>query len=1015
MSREVNSSGKKRPRSEETVTTNPKRNMSTNLPDPIQKLRLEAIFHPKFDNEKRSDQTIRKEMMDRVSKQLGYLEVTLKHSGSLVLWSGGQRYYSKNSADNQFTCTAEVLLRQHFERSWRKESKSSPKTSINERCYEECSRYLQEKRLTLAFEVVTAILGDHGDTPHKDFVMLTAIADRMQERFYTTPEVIQLAQKFRLPHNDSWMFTTLKSVNSLFEFYDATRETAMAQETVKALNSLGCSHVKSMYQHNEFQGEILEGIIIRYIPYTKEQAMESARSLMDQLASESNAILTMVPSDLPLSFQILDNHDNAAVLSADIRKISRDTGGFRRQETEQQFSDALVKVLEKDGPRLRIQRQADKCVDIPALTKHLTESRDKESRRIAELLQKLSKLNKAVSYSVFQEDSTDGKHRRWLCIIHIHNDQTFFSFHKNMMPGSMYLFRGFCIEMSSELPSGGDAIDVETEMDSSNRADEHPSESETKPASDNFLMLKMKFLPYTARTFLCRNKLQVLRREGPERYNQQVRALLERLDISFSGRQKWVPFLESWALFAQTCWSQGEDNNTQPPLTESNYLVYLKQFSKLYEEGKAPVPFRPKFKGVVFVVSLIKDNAKTAADYFAKKLEASSVQISKESLVPGNVCYGELEMNGKLLKAIKPKLFAVADDLAIVLFGCAEKDLKSDFPEEIRASEKDANIRLKKLTGRCQKMKQQDCAALIQLSKSAILTMEDAASSTGELEQAVKNILAAAPCDMSEKPPGALVFFPMIPGCGKSTILSSMNAKISTELSKSSDKRLHNLNIHVQEGDKVGKNFWPQAKKDRRKDPSCIFIADKNAPPPSWKLIGSHCSETNGIPIAVLPDSSALRTTRITGATYPDDGTSSSDSAHFYPFSLTYLAVCMARVLQRPAKSHTGKLDSGAPNACMVVIHFFSLYRHKSAEDLINSLNSRLQSVGAPLSLEPIIVPFFKESANLDLPDDLRNLLEEALRLQVRKPCNRNCAAISKAFFDNAFSLLFFSTIVVWL
>ena len=48
-------------------------------------LRLEAIFHPKFENES-SEKDVRAEMLSRVGSGEGYLEVTLKHSGSLLLW-----------------------------------------------------------------------------------------------------------------------------------------------------------------------------------------------------------------------------------------------------------------------------------------------------------------------------------------------------------------------------------------------------------------------------------------------------------------------------------------------------------------------------------------------------------------------------------------------------------------------------------------------------------------------------------------------------------------------------------------------------------------------------------------------------------------------------------------------------------------------------------------------------------------------------------------------------------------
>ena len=51
----------------------------------IKQIRLEAIFHPKFENET-SEKDVRKEMLSKVGEGKGYLEVTLKHSGSLLLW-----------------------------------------------------------------------------------------------------------------------------------------------------------------------------------------------------------------------------------------------------------------------------------------------------------------------------------------------------------------------------------------------------------------------------------------------------------------------------------------------------------------------------------------------------------------------------------------------------------------------------------------------------------------------------------------------------------------------------------------------------------------------------------------------------------------------------------------------------------------------------------------------------------------------------------------------------------------
>ena len=67
---------------------------------------------------------------------------------------------------------------------------------------------MSKQRLTCAFEVVTAVLGDHGDRPKRDFLILTAIADRAKERFYSTQELTDFCQRHRLPHNDTWIFSS---------------------------------------------------------------------------------------------------------------------------------------------------------------------------------------------------------------------------------------------------------------------------------------------------------------------------------------------------------------------------------------------------------------------------------------------------------------------------------------------------------------------------------------------------------------------------------------------------------------------------------------------------------------------------------------------------------------------------------------------------------------------------------------------------------------------------------------
>ena len=47
----------------------------------------------------------------------------------------------------------------------------NPDTALECSKYDECSKYVQEHRLTLSFEVVTSVLGDHGDNPKHPYLI----------------------------------------------------------------------------------------------------------------------------------------------------------------------------------------------------------------------------------------------------------------------------------------------------------------------------------------------------------------------------------------------------------------------------------------------------------------------------------------------------------------------------------------------------------------------------------------------------------------------------------------------------------------------------------------------------------------------------------------------------------------------------------------------------------------------------------------------------------------------------
>lgn len=1023
---------------ESKVTTTTTRNTLSN----IRRLRLEAIFYPKFDNEKQDhsnnntnnkndddnnknqQKLIRQQMIQRVADRKGYLEVTLKHSGSLVLWSGGtQRFYSKNSTSNQFTLVAEILLRQHMERAWRTtttlvQEEGDGGNNVGLVKYQELCDYLQEHRYTIAFEVVAAVLGDHGDIPHKDFLIATAVADRPNERFLSTVEVITFCQNFHLPHNDTWAFTTRDGTEHLFQLYDTCRETGLATDTICALSESAQAHVASMYPHSIFQGEILEGFVIRYIEYPKvhdqeqqhehdnereEEKIEPLQRQIQGLAVTAQQILQEVPPSLPPSFEVEDDTESI-LFKTDIRKLFQEMDGPRLGlNAGEAFSQVLEKVLstEDGGTQMRrtTERIPSKDFDLPSITASLRSSKDVETRRIAEMLHTVGSLSKLVSYKLLEEQSpsmmtssssssssTTATTTRTLCIIHVLHDQTFFKYHRVKNDDTMDLFRGFCVELGTEeedldastVPDNSDVVAMDCDGDGGSGT------KEEKPSS---LMLKMKLLPYMIRTFICRNRLNVIEQDGPAAFVTQARKQFRMWSISEQATLKHMPFLEQWANYAKSQMSGVTTTATTeqglPPLSSFSYLKHLEYFQTQFEQEIRLGTFKEAFQGFACIVALKEETAKIAACAVADRLNddaVAEVLSLKDAMngcrMRGVICYGVLDDYS--LK-IRNFLGDVQRYSTIALLGCSEEEIEQQLSEPTKVK--------KKWKALSQRWSQE--LAQSHLSFPMSVMSGDTSSSLEYLDTAVAAITQAATCapwneESWDARPGVVVFFPGIPGSGKSSLVGSKQKELNEFLASNNGSEMRR-NVDVLVGDELGKSFWTTVKTIRSKNaPSAVTVLDKNTPPSSWRIVGDVCSSTNAFPLAVFPDSSSLKTTRICGMKSPG-GSFRPEKSHFYPFSLEYLAICVARVLQRPPSTHIGQLDSGSKIAAMIVVMFYTFYRYSSAEDLRDDIDRTLKGAGALDSLEPIQVPFVSETTTTgEFPVEILQTLEEALQLLVR-------------------------------
>ena len=1001
---------------------NPDNNDDIALPDTIfSQLQLEAIFYPKFENEQQQQDDsnnknkIRAAMRERVAAGAGYLEVSVKHSGSLLLWSGGSRFYSKNSSDNPYTWTGEVLLRQHFVRAfWNQEVKNSDSLQQQKASdmYQRCSDFCEQHRLTLAFEVVTSFLGHHGDIPARDFLILTAIADRQQQAFYATTQLLQFAQQFRLPHNDVWMFTSSSSspsdassssssaVDQLLDLYDTSRETGTARSVVPQLSAAAQVHVCSLYPHDVFQGDIMEGLVIRYVAVAADDEPRLLLLLqrMHGLAQKSRELRQAVPPERPSCPDLFlqrhrgqqqqQQHLQDEVLCTDLRTLFHD--GIDQSSAEKRLADLLRR---KHGShRVSIQRVSRK-EDIPSRTVNLAwdETIDNESRQIAKLIQTLSTLiSDRVDYSVVREttktttgsvptETTTTTTTRWLCTIHVFYDKTFQKYRRLSSSRSMELFRGFVFEINPNDSNVASSLSNSTALSIHSNDSDSPKEEP--------LMLKMKFLPYMVRTFGCRNGLPKVKQGGPQAFSRHAAELLSRWKISRQGRDTWQPYFDAWGEYAHACFTRQQRGMPEglPPLTANNYLIHLREFEKqYYKAGKITMrqgAERCKLRGIVVVVAPRENVAILVADYIAEQLGGARRvdglstlrrDVADKACGPGGgIVYAVAALEGP--NPIRKLLKEFGDFISVVLFQLSADDVLSN------SGEAD-----KKAQGIAQSWRKTNCSRQYSLPFSSLfadaagreeVAREDVAPSKefSDMVAALSNVK-----EETDEGPGILVFFPGIPGCGKSFLAGHVSVdELRNVRPGAKSKPARKLLVLV--GDATKKKYWSVVQDSRKRDTSSVVIADKNAPPISFETISTICFVTKALAVPVLPDVLALQTTEVHGIRSVKND-KSQDKKHVYPFSLAYLAVCLARVVSRPPGSHAGKLDRATARACMVVIKFYGFYRGISAEELILRMHSRFTCSGA-LITSPIEVPFLQRKESL--PSELKSLLLEALRVQV--------------------------------
>ncbi|MED6159771.1 hypothetical protein PIB30_045298 [Stylosanthes scabra] len=572
---------------------------------------IRATFYPKFENEK-SDQEIRIRMIEMVSKGLATLEVSLKHSGSLFMYAGHEGgAYAKNSFGNIYTAVGVFVLGRMFREVWGAAA-SKKQAEFND--------FLERNHMCISMELVTAVLGDHGQRPREDYAVVTAVTElgNGKPRFYSTPEIIAFCRKWRLPTNHVWLFSTRKSASSFFAAYDALCEEGTATPVCKALDEIADISVPGSKDHIKAQGEILEGLVARLVSHDSPNHMEK--------------VLKEFPSP-PADGDSLD-------LGPSLREIC----AANRSDEKQQIKALLEGVGSSFCPDYSDwfgvgatdshSRNADRSVLSKFLQANPADYSTKKLQEVARLMREKRFPAAFKCYHNFHKvDDVSSDNLFYKMVIHVHSDSAFRRYQKEMRhrPGLWPLYRGFFVDINLFKANKERTPEI-LKNNSTSESCSDSSDKDELADEDANLMVKLKFLTYKLRTFLIRNGLSILFKEGPGAYKAYYLRQMKIWGTSPGKQRELSKMLDEWAVFIRR-----KCGNKQ--LSSSTYLSeaepFLEQFARRSAQNQALIGSAGNLVRTEDFLAIVDDGQDEEGDLAAEReLAAPGPSIPVQDTVP---------------------------------------------------------------------------------------------------------------------------------------------------------------------------------------------------------------------------------------------------------------------------------------------------------------------------------------------------------------------------------------------
>ena len=385
--------------------------------------------------------------------------------------------------------------------------------------------------------------------------------------------------------------------------------------------------------------------------------------------------------------------------------------------------------------------------------------------------------------------------------------------------------------------------------------------------------------------------------DGVTAFVQFTNNLMSKWGISADAKLKWRPYFTGWAQYAQPLLRSVSRNQLStatkvadlPLLSEYAYLDHLQRFTDLYNSGQFKADeCSSHFQGLLVIVAPTIEVSGKLADYISQRLGGAQRRTGLNDVTPsvmevactpgqGIVCNVTIDRSYTSIR--KHLLKDYEEFVSILLVHC--NDVMTETPDNAS----------KELLGYLKGWKSTRGARNIEIldtfESDTHLVVDDASF---QPSAAFDEFMAQLSLPIVEDSrPGLLIFFPTIPGVGKSSLVTNIDKDINDAISTCDRK------MYIDESDRYKGKFWPHIAKSRRRCYSAINIADKNAPNSVWGTIGTICASTKALAVPVLPDKFAFRTNSVVGVRRKD-GTIDNALVHIYPFSLSYKQPSTAKI-----------------------------------------------------------------------------------------------------------------------